>query len=152
MQKSHTALSPYKITWSKLSLKRMKVVRLRLMHLAIIWKRNSIHWYEKKKALRFLSRFTIDQTSGEIKTTTALDRESVDQHNIRVLAKDKGLSNLQAEVHVVINVSDVNDHSPVFSQRHYFVAVEEQLPAHVILNLTVFWVTWFFFFMFYWIY
>ena len=91
-----------------------------------------------KKALRFLSRFTIDQTSGEIKTTTALDRESGDQHNIRVLAKDKGLSNLQAEVHVVINVSDVNDHSPVFSQRHYFVAVEEQLPAHVILNLTVF--------------
>ncbi|XP_022789234.1 protocadherin Fat 4-like [Stylophora pistillata] len=81
-------------------------------------------------------KFTIDDSSGEIKTTSALDRESADQHKIRVLAKDKGLSNLQAEVNVVINVSDVNDHSPVFSKRHYVVAVKEQLPAHVILNLT----------------
>ena len=86
---------------------------------------------------RFNYRFTIDKSSGEIKTITALDRETADQHNIRVLARDRGLSNHEAEVHVVVNVSDVNDHSPVFSQRHYFVAVKEQLPAHVILNLTV---------------
>ncbi|XP_078366665.1 protocadherin Fat 4-like [Oculina patagonica] len=81
-------------------------------------------------------KFTIDESSGEIKTVAALDRETADEHNIRVLARDKGLPNHEAEVHVVINVSDINDHSPAFSQRHYVVAVKEQLPAHVILNLT----------------
>ena len=82
-------------------------------------------------------RFSIDESSGEIKTVAALDRETVDQHSIRVIAKDKGLPNNEVEVQVMINVSDINDHSPVFSQRHYVVAVKEQLPAHVILNLTV---------------
>ena len=79
----------------------------------------------------------IDGASGEIKTVAALDRETTTQHSIRVIAKDKGLSNNEVEVHVMINVSDINDHSPVFSQRHYVVAVEEHLPAHAILNLTV---------------
>ena len=87
--------------------------------------------------LRFYYRFSIDKSSGEIKTVAALDRETADQHNIRVLARDKGLSSHVAEVLVMINVSDINDHSPEFSQRHYIVAVKEQLPAHVILNLTV---------------
>ena len=87
--------------------------------------------------LRFYCRFSIDEASGEIKTVTALDRETADKHNIRVLAKDKRLSSNEVEVQVMINVSDINDHSPVFSQRHYVVAVKEQLPAHVILNLTV---------------
>ena len=87
--------------------------------------------------LRFYGRFSIDEASGEIKTVAALDRETADKHNIRVLAKDKRLSSNEVEVKVMINVSDINDHSPVFSQRHYVVAVKEQLPAHVILNLTV---------------
>ena len=87
--------------------------------------------------LRFYDRFSIDEASGEIKTVAALDRETADQHNIRVLAKDKRLSSNEVEVQVIINVSDINDHSPVFSQRHYVVAVKEQVPAHVILNLTV---------------
>ena len=87
--------------------------------------------------LRFYGRFSIDGASGEIKTVAALDRETADKHNIRVLAKDKRLSSNEVEVKVMINVSDINDHSPVFSQRHYVVAVKEQLPTHVILNLTV---------------
>ena len=87
--------------------------------------------------LYFIYRFTIDASSGEIKTAVALDRETADQHDIRVLSKDKGPSSREAEVHVLINVSDINDHRPAFSQRHYFVEVNEQQPAHVILNLTV---------------
>lgn len=87
--------------------------------------------------LHLYDRFSIDEASGEIKTVTALDREAADQHNIRILARDRGLSNNEVEVPVAITVSDINDHSPVFSQRHYVVAVKEQLPAHVILNLTV---------------
>ena len=83
-------------------------------------------------------RFSINEASGEIKTVTALDRETTDQHIIRVIAKDKVN---EVEVQVMINVSDINDHSPVFSQRHYVVAVKEQRPAYVILNLTVCWLS-----------
>ena len=85
----------------------------------------------------FIDRFAIDASSGEIKTAVALDRETADQHNIQVLSRDKGSPVHQAEVQVVVNVSDINDHRPAFRQRHYFVEVKEQQPAHVILNLTV---------------
>lgn len=84
-----------------------------------------------------MHRFTIDASTGEIKTAVALDRETTNQHDIRILSRDQGSPYHQAEVRVVINVSDANDHRPVFSQRHYFVEVKEQQPAHIILNLTV---------------
>lgn len=82
-------------------------------------------------------RFTIHVSTGEIKTAVALDRETINQHGIRILSKDQGSPYHQAEIRVVINVSDINDHRPAFSQRHYFVEVKEQQPAHIILNLTV---------------
>ena len=67
----------------------------------------------------------------------ALDRESVDQLNIRVIAADQGSPAQAQEVPVTIDVTDVNDHRPAFSQRHYTVEVVEQEPAQVVLNLTV---------------
>jgi len=88
------------------------------------------------KSVEDYTKFTVDASSGEIKTAVALDRETTDQHSIRVVSRDKGPPYREAEVNVVINVSDINDHRPAFGQRHYFVEVKEQLPAHVILNLT----------------
>ena len=85
----------------------------------------------------FTHRFSIDTSSGEIKTATALDRETSERHSIRVLARDKELPSRETEVSVMIDVVDINDHRPAFSQRHYIVAVREQQPAHVIMNLTV---------------
>ena len=84
-----------------------------------------------------LDRFAIHASSGEIKTAVALDRETADQHNIQVICRDKGSPSRENVVQVLINVSDVNDHRPVFSQHHYFVAVKEQQQAQVILNLMV---------------
>ena len=84
-----------------------------------------------------LNRFAIDASSGEIKTAVALDHESTDQHNIQVICRDKGSPSRENVVQVLINVSDINDHRPVFSQHHYFVAVKEQQQAQVILNLMV---------------
>lgn len=84
-----------------------------------------------------LNRFAIDASSGEIKTAVALDRETTDQHNIQVICRDKGSPSRENVVQVLINVSDINDHRPVFSQHHYFVVVKEQQQAQVILNLMV---------------
>lgn len=84
-----------------------------------------------------LDRFAIDASSGEIKTALALDRETADQHNIQVISRDESSLSHENVVQVLINVSDVNDHRPVFSQHHYVVAVKEQQQAQVILNLMV---------------
>ncbi|XP_067054992.1 protocadherin Fat 4-like [Acropora muricata] len=89
------------------------------------------------KSVQDYKRFAIDASSGEIKTAVALDRESTDQHNIQVICRDKGSPSRENVVQVLINVSDINDHRPVFSQHHYFVAVKEQQQAQVILNLMV---------------
>ncbi|XP_068675919.1 protocadherin Fat 4-like [Montipora foliosa] len=91
--------------------------------------------YILKPVLDYI-KFTIVASSGEIRTAVALDRETTDRHNIRVISRDAGSPSYESEVQVLINVSDINDHRPAFSQRHYFVEVKEQQPAHVILNLT----------------
>ena len=82
-------------------------------------------------------RFTVNNKTGEIKTAVALDRETEDTHTIRIIAKDGGSKIFESEVTVHINVTDVNDHRPVFGQRYYQVAVVEQQPAQTVLNLAV---------------
>ena len=67
----------------------------------------------------------------------ALDRETKDFHTLTVIAKDGGLVPFKSEVMVHITVTDINDHRPVFSQRHYQATLVEQQPAQTILVLTV---------------
>ena len=56
---------------------------------------------------------------------------------MRVLAADQGSPTLTQEVPLEIDVTDVNDHRPAFSQRHYYVVAPEQKSAHALLHLTV---------------
>ena len=79
----------------------------------------------------------MNNKTGEIKTAVALDRETEDTHTIIVIAEDGGLVPYKSEVTVHINVTDINDHRPMFDQRHYQAAVVEQQPAQAILNLAV---------------
>jgi hypothetical protein len=84
-----------------------------------------------------LVRFTIDSTRGVIKTAAILDRETINTHSIRVLAQDTGIPQLLAEVRVTVNVTDINDHRPTFSQRRFTVTVMERSPPQVILTVSV---------------
>ena len=53
------------------------------------------------------------------------------------MAKDSGTPSLSTNVTVQINVSDVNDNIPQFSQEHYSVSLAENEGSLNFLNLTV---------------
>lgn len=82
-------------------------------------------------------QFRIDNITGDIFTTKSLDRENKAKHTLLVQARDsKGLVS-ENNVKVEINVIDVNDNSPVFTQREYIVDYREQSPKDTsILKIT----------------
>uniref|UniRef100_A0A4W6FXJ7 Cadherin domain-containing protein n=1 Tax=Lates calcarifer TaxID=8187 RepID=A0A4W6FXJ7_LATCA len=58
-------------------------------------------------------------------TDTVLDRESVSDYNITVVATDAGMPPLSTKRTFHLKVSDVNDNSPVFSQGVYSAFIAE---------------------------
>ena len=56
--------------------------------------------------------FSINTTSGEIRTEEVLDREATEVYRLVVMATDQG--HLTSNVEVMITVGDVNDNSPIF--------------------------------------
>nr|XP_024660629.1 protocadherin beta-16-like [Maylandia zebra] len=69
-------------------------------------------------------------------TDTVLDRESVSEYNITVVATDAGIPPLSTKRTFHLKVSDVNDNSPVFSQSVYSAFITENNSPGVSL-LTV---------------
>ncbi|MEJ1280139.1 protocadherin gamma subfamily C 4 [Cricetulus griseus] len=73
-----------------------------------------------------------------LKTSAALDRETMPEYNLSITARDSGTPSLSALTTVRVQVSDVNDNPPQSSQSSYDVYVEENTPPGVpILNLSV---------------
>ncbi|XP_062044965.1 protocadherin beta-9-like [Lepus europaeus] len=58
-------------------------------------------------------------------TEGPLDRESRDEYNITITVSDLGTPRLTTRHHVAVQVSDVNDNAPVFSQAAYTLLVRE---------------------------
>uniref|UniRef100_A0A672YHI3 Cadherin domain-containing protein n=1 Tax=Sphaeramia orbicularis TaxID=375764 RepID=A0A672YHI3_9TELE len=58
-------------------------------------------------------------------TDTALDRESVSEYNITVVATDAGVPHLSTSRTFNLKLSDVNDNVPVFSKSSYNAFVQE---------------------------
>ncbi|XP_039474150.1 protocadherin gamma-A10-like isoform X9 [Oreochromis aureus] len=69
-------------------------------------------------------------------TDTVLDRESVSEYNITVVATDAGIPPLSTKRTFHLKVSDVNDNAPVFSQSVYntFI-IENNSPGISVLTL-----------------
>nr|XP_008517939.1 PREDICTED: protocadherin gamma-C4 [Equus przewalskii] len=73
-----------------------------------------------------------------LKTSAALDRETVPEYNLSITARDSGAPSLSALTTLRVQVSDINDNPPQSSQSSYDVYVEENnLPGVPILNLSV---------------
>ena len=64
----------------------------------------------------------------------SLDREAQDKFEGTLVAYDGGEPARSGSVHLTIQVSDVNDNSPVFSQNSYSVTVEENTPINSIVT------------------
>lgn len=72
--------------------------------------------------------FTVDRDTGMIWTARMLDHEEKTQYKLTVRAVDGGVPALSSEVTVMIDVIDLNDNPPQFSQKVYEAAVSELAP------------------------
>ncbi|XP_064201137.1 protocadherin Fat 1-like isoform X1 [Anguilla rostrata] len=82
--------------------------------------------------------FTIDAVKGEVKVARQLDREKISGYTLTVQASDSGSPPKSSSATVNIDVSDVNDNPPVFSQANYSLVVQETRPVGtVVLQLAV---------------
>ncbi|XP_026562610.1 protocadherin Fat 3 isoform X3 [Pseudonaja textilis] len=84
------------------------------------------------------NEFSIDPGLGLIKVKKRLDREQVSGYSLVVQAQDSGNPPLTATVTVNVDISDVNDNSPVFTPANYTAVIQENKPVGTsILQLVV---------------
>ncbi|XP_076133414.1 cadherin EGF LAG seven-pass G-type receptor 3 [Alosa pseudoharengus] len=69
--------------------------------------------------------FTIEPTSGIVRTMRRLDRESVPFYELTAYAVDRGVPPQRTPVHIQVSVTDVNDNAPVFPADDFEVLVKE---------------------------
>ncbi|KAM8930807.1 cadherin EGF LAG seven-pass G-type receptor 3 [Pelodytes ibericus] len=69
--------------------------------------------------------FVINSASGWITVSGPLDREKVEHYLFGVEARDHGVPALSASASVTITILDVNDNRPEFTQREYFIRLNE---------------------------
>ena len=69
--------------------------------------------------------FTISETSGEVTLLGVLDREMVDYYNLTITASD-GVA--AAVMTLGIEVTDVNDNVPIFTQSTFTANLDENVP------------------------
>nr|XP_046231654.1 cadherin-23 isoform X2 [Scatophagus argus] len=70
-------------------------------------------------------RFAVDPVSGMVTVAGALDRETKAAYNLQVVAEDQGRPARSATASLLVQVSDVNDNVPRFSEAEYQVEVSE---------------------------
>ncbi|XP_077398228.1 protocadherin Fat 3a isoform X4 [Festucalex cinctus] len=78
-----------------------------------------------------LGRFAIDEETGVIYTTDALDRETKDSYWLTVYASDHGVVPHFATIEVFVQVEDVNDNAPLTSEPLYRPSIPENSPRDV---------------------
>uniref|UniRef100_A0A4W6F173 FAT atypical cadherin 1a n=1 Tax=Lates calcarifer TaxID=8187 RepID=A0A4W6F173_LATCA len=84
------------------------------------------------------SPFTIDPLRGELKVARQLDRERTSGYTLVVVASDNGVPPLSSSAMINIDISDVNDNPPLFSQANYSLIIQENRPKGTsVLQLTV---------------
>ncbi|XP_058883158.1 protocadherin Fat 1-like isoform X5 [Acipenser ruthenus] len=75
------------------------------------------------------SPFTIDSVSGEVKVARWLDREKISGYTLTVQATDNGSPPKSNTTTINIDVSDVNDNPPAFSQANHSIIIQENRPV-----------------------
>ena len=73
--------------------------------------------------------FSIESTSGKIRTQSPLDRETTDSYMFTVQASDSGTPVMSSFVNVTLNVFDVNDNRPVFTNSTILFTIKENSPG-----------------------
>ncbi|CAM4590069.1 unnamed protein product [Lepidochelys olivacea] len=58
----------------------------------------------------------------------ALDREQVSDYNVTITATDRGTPPLSSTTTILVQLSDINDNAPIFSQTSYTLYITENNP------------------------
>ena len=72
--------------------------------------------------------FSLNSSTGELSLERTLDYENRTQYVLVVIATDGGIPTKSSMVSVAIEVRDINDNPPVFSQMTYIGNISENLP------------------------
>ena len=81
--------------------------------------------------------FSIDATSGAVKTRSALNYENQSSYEVPVSCSCCSSPSLRAHISLFVSLSDVNEFPPVFSPSEYQVVLGEQTgPGTTVLQLS----------------
>ncbi|XP_005928091.1 protocadherin Fat 3 isoform X2 [Haplochromis burtoni] len=84
------------------------------------------------------NHFWIDPVAGLLKVNKKLDRELVSRYSLSVQAFDSGSPAMSSTVTINIDISDVNDNSPVFNPPNSTVVIQlNQAAGTTLLQLSV---------------
>uniref|UniRef100_A0A673KXN8 Protocadherin Fat 4-like n=1 Tax=Sinocyclocheilus rhinocerous TaxID=307959 RepID=A0A673KXN8_9TELE len=76
-----------------------------------------------------LGWFAISENSGLVTSAAELDREIASQIVLNISAKDQGLQPKMSYTKLIVNITDVNDQVPTFTQSTYHISLVEHSPA-----------------------
>ena len=76
--------------------------------------------------------FKLDESTGSLKTSLPLDREKISKFNLRAHAQDAGMPNWECVSEINIEILDVNDNAPQFSQQVFTASMREDTPIGAI--------------------
>ncbi|GAB6020348.1 hypothetical protein CHUAL_003060 [Chamberlinius hualienensis] len=77
--------------------------------------------------------FSLDPTSGILRTAKELDRETIAVHKLVAVAVDRGSPELSASAQVTIHVDDINDNPPRFPSDSLKLSVKENSPVGTVV-------------------
>ncbi|XP_028271321.1 protocadherin Fat 4 [Parambassis ranga] len=76
-----------------------------------------------------LGWFSISENSGLVTSAALLDRETASEIVLNISAKDQGLQPKISYTRLIVNITDVNDQVPTFTQSTYHVSMVEHAAA-----------------------
>lgn len=80
--------------------------------------------------------FKMDPLSGLLVTSQVLDFENTKQFRLKIRVTDNGTPPLSSEAYVNVNITDVNDNPPNFSESHYRTSLDEMATCgHVVIKI-----------------
>ncbi|XP_045449394.1 cadherin-87A-like [Melitaea cinxia] len=74
--------------------------------------------------------FEIDNVTGVVRTSQRIDFEQIHSINFTLVAVDSGVPQLSTSAGVLVEVVNVNDEEPQFSNSSYYAELKEHVKAH----------------------
>ena len=69
--------------------------------------------------------FALDSLTGQLTIKNKLDRETISDYEIQVIARDQGVPQQSSTATVFLKVEDINDNNPEFYPKQYFISIAD---------------------------